>query len=156
MRVISSAASIVSEQLLGPRCLDWLADSKQTCINAPWFEGPKSTSQSVLRLSNSANVATGAVNLTLKNIVEGTQATSMTCGSDKLPALSGILPQGELVIDAAAAATCFGIFRRGDLTVTVSGQTYGLYPLMRLVSANGAMVSDQSLGRSVPGLSQGQ
>lgn len=152
MRVISSSQAIVTEQLLGPRCIDMTPDGSATCIQAPWFEGPKSVNQSVLRLNNVATTATGAVQIKLKNTVEGSQSAPQLCGPDKLPTLAAIPAQGELVFDIAAAKTCFGDFRRGDLEVTIAGSTYGIYPLMRLISANGAMVSDQSLGKSAPGI----
>lgn len=152
MRVISSSQAIVTEQLLGPRCTDMTPDGSATCILAPWFEGPKSVNQSVLRLNNVATTATGTVQLKLKNTIEGSSPAPQLCGPEKLPALAAIAPQGELVIDTAAARTCFGDFRRGDLEVTIAGATYGIYPLMRLISANGAMVSDQSLGRSGLGI----
>lgn len=152
MRLVSANPVIVTEQRLGPRCMDMTPDGSATCIQAPWFEGSKSINQSVLRLTNVATTATGAVQIKLKNTIEGSQPTPQLCGPDKLPALAAISAQGELVFDVTAAKTCFGDFRRGDLEVTIAGTTYGIYPLMRLISANGAMVSDQSLGRSAPGI----
>ncbi len=151
MRVISTATGIVTEQALGEKCVSVSGQNNSNCLIAAWYDGPASYSKSVLRLTNNAAVATGAVQIMLRNAIESSQPNGQICGSQKLPALSAIAPQGELVFDSVAAKTCFGDFRRGDLQITVDGLTTGLYPSMRLTSEDGTMVADQLIGVPVTG-----
>lgn len=153
MRMVSTSTGIVSEQALGEKCVTSSTSTASGCLIAAWYDGPKSYSKSVLRISNAGSVETGPVQIILRNATESSLQGPQTCSSLVLPALNAIPAQGELVFDSVAAKTCFGDFRRGDLFISVSGLTSGLYPSMRLVSADGAMVADQALGIQVTGAS---
>jgi hypothetical protein len=151
--MVSTSTGIVSEQALGEKCVTSSTSTASGCLIAAWYDGPKSYSKSVLRISNAGSVETGPVQIILRNATESSLQGPQTCSSLVLPALNAIPAQGELVFDSVAAKTCFGDFRRGDLFISVSGLTSGLYPSMRLVSADGAMVADQALGIQVTGAS---
>lgn len=118
--------------------------------NLPWFGGSKASTPSVVRVSNTNSIPTGAVTLTLSNIVDGSGPQTLTCNSSALSTLGSILAQGELVIGAAEANTCFGAFRRGDLKLEVAGNTTGLSPRMRVISGAGAAVAEQLVGNLSP------
>ena len=111
-------------------------------IDAPWFGGSKAATPSLVRLSNSASVATGAVTLVLSNpvLASGDSLTASTCSI-----AAGVPATGELLVDTARVTTCFGNFIRGDLAITVQGTVDRLSAKMRVLSSNGS-VSEQTLG----------
>jgi len=111
-------------------------------IDAPWFGGSKAATPSLVRLSNGASVATGAVTLVLKNpvLAAGDTLTASTCSI-----AAGVPATGELLINAAQVTSCFGNFIRGDMEITVQGTVDRLSGKMRVLSSNGS-VSEQTLG----------
>jgi hypothetical protein len=116
---------------------------------APWVGGSQSSAGTSIRLSNSG-VATGAVTLQLGAPVydAGTIAGATTCTSSTLSKLSSISANSELVISNADLTTCFGNFKRGDVTVTVQASPTSLTAKARNVNAATGVVSEISLGAS--------
>jgi hypothetical protein len=116
---------------------------------APWVGGSQSSAGTSLRLSNSG-LATGAVTLQLGAAVydAGTTAGATTCTASTLAKLSSISANSELVISNADLTTCFGDFKRGDVTVTVQAAAASLTAKARNVNAGTGVVSEISLGAS--------
>ena len=116
---------------------------------APWVGGSQSSAATSIRLSNSG-VATGSVTLQLGAAVydAGTTAGATTCTSSTLSKLSSIAANTELVISNADLTTCFGDFKRGDVTITVQAASASLTAKARNVNAASGDVSEISLGAS--------
>jgi len=116
---------------------------------APWIGGSQSSANSSIRLSNSG-VGTGAVTLQLNAPVynDGTTAGATTCTSSALSKLASIAANSELVISNADLTTCFGDFKRGDVTITVQASSTSLTAKARNVNAASGVVSEISLGAS--------
>ena len=116
---------------------------------APWVGGSQSSAATSIRLSNSG-VATGAVTLQLGAAVydAGTTAGATTCTSSTLSKLASIATGTELVISNADLTTCFGAFKRGDVTITVQASSTSLTAKARNVNAGTGVVSEISLGAS--------
>ena len=116
---------------------------------APWVGGSQSSAATSIRLSNSG-VATGAVTLQLGAPVydAGTTAGATTCTSSTLSKLASIAGNTELVISNADLTTCFGAFKRGDVTITVQASSSSLTAKARNVNAGTGVVSEISLGAS--------
>lgn len=116
---------------------------------APWVGGNQSSAGTSIRLSNSG-VATGSVTLQLGAPVynAGTTAGATTCTSSTLSKLSSIAANTELVISNADLTTCFGDFKRGDVTITVQAASASLTAKARNVNAASGDVSEISLGAS--------
>ena len=115
---------------------------------APWIGGSQSGTQSYVRVSNSGS-ATGLVTLNLLSPVYGTGTTAgaTTCTSTQLPKLASVAAGGELVISPDDLTTCFGAFRRGDLSVTLQAASGSLTAKARNVTAT--TVSELSLGNGI-------
>lgn len=116
---------------------------------APWVGGNQSAANTSIRLSNSG-VATGAVTLQLAAPVRsvGTVAGATTCTSSTLSKLGSIANGAELVISQADLTTCFGDFKRGDVTITVQASSSSLTAKARNVNAASGDVAEISLGAS--------
>jgi hypothetical protein len=116
---------------------------------APWVGGNQSAANTSIRLSNSG-VATGAVTLQLAAPVRnaGTVAGATTCTSSTLAKLASIASGAELVIAQADLTTCFGDFKRGDLTITIQASSTSLTAKARNVNAASGDVAEISLGAS--------
>jgi len=116
---------------------------------APWVGGNQSSAGTSIRLSNSG-VATGAVTLQLGAAVrnDGTVAGATTCTSSTLSKLGSIANGAELVINQADLTTCFGDFKRGDVTITVQASSTSLTAKARNVNAGSGDVTEISLGAS--------
>ena len=116
---------------------------------APWVGGSQSTTNIILRLSNSG-VATGAVTLQLAAVVRNTGTTvgATTCTSATLPSLASIAAGAELSIVAADITTCFGDFKRGDLTITVQATAASPTAKARNNNAATGNNSELSLGNT--------
>jgi hypothetical protein len=120
-----------------------------TTFVAPWLSGSQSASNTVLRIANSSAVDTGAVTLTLTS-GQKTSGTSLvavassTCTSSTLTKLTSIAGNGELQIDATDLTTCFGAFKRGDVTVVIQASKDNLSAKVR--SGSGSTITEVSLG----------
>ncbi len=139
-RVLSNG-NYITESTLEP-----LAADGTTIGSLTWFGGALATTPSIMRISNASDTPSGPVSLSLRNIINGSQPGPISCTSETLPQLSSIPAQGELVMTSSEATACFGVFRRGDLTVTISGSTKGLSTRMRVISGAGLAVAEQTLG----------
>ncbi len=119
-------------------------------VDAPWISGSVAAFPSIIRMTNNGTTATGAISLTLSSVVDGVAGTPRTCTSTggtnvgALPALAGIAPGGELLVDTAAVTTCFGNFRRGDLRITFVGGSDNVAIKQRILS--GGVAAESSLG----------
>jgi len=119
-----------------------------TSYMAPWVGGSQSTANTTIRLSNSG-VATGAVTIALANAINNTGSIAgSTCTSSTLSKLASITTGTELVISQADLTTCFGAFKRGDVTVTVQSSSTSLTAKARNVNAASGDVAEISLGAS--------
>ena len=120
-----------------------------TNYTAPWVGGSQSSANTSIRLSNSG-VVTGAVTLQLGAPVynDGTTAGATTCTSATLSKLASIAANSELVISNADLTTCFGDFKRGDVTITVQASSDSLTAKARNVNSGTGVVSEISLGAS--------
>jgi len=116
---------------------------------APWVGGNQSAANTSIRLSNSG-VATGSITLQLGAPVynTGTTAGATTCTSSTLSKLSSIAANSELVISQADLTTCFGDFKRGDVTITIQAASASLTAKARNVNAASGDVAEISLGAS--------
>lgn len=116
---------------------------------APWVGGSQSSANTSIRLSNSG-VATGSVTLQLgaPTYNTGTTAGATTCTSSTLSKLASIAANSELVISNADLTTCFGDFKRGDVTITIQAASASLTAKARNVNAGTGDVSEISLGAS--------
>ena len=117
---------------------------------APWVGGSQAPYGTTLRLTNSG-VATGAVTLQLGAPIynAGTPAGATTCTATALPKLASIGANSELVISTADLATCFGAFKRGDVTITVQASAATLAVKARNVNPTTGDVSEISLSSNV-------
>ncbi len=121
-----------------------------TYVDAPWISGNVATFPSVIRLTNNGTASTGPISLTLSSVVDGVAGTPRTCTGTggpnvgTLPALSGIAPGAELLVDTLAVTTCFGNFRRGDLRITFQGSSDNVAIKQRILS--GGVAAESSLG----------
>lgn len=116
---------------------------------APWVGGSQSSAATSIRLSNSG-VATGSVTLQLgaPTYDAGTTPGATTCTSSTLSKLASIAANTELVISNADLTTCFGAFKRGDVTITIQAASASLTAKARNVNAGTGVVSEISLGAS--------
>jgi hypothetical protein len=100
--------------------------------------------------NNGTTATTGSISLALSSVRDGVAGTPRTCTAlggtniGALPALAGIAPGGELLVDTAAVTTCFGNFRRGDLRITFQGSSDSVSIKQRIIS--GSVASESSLG----------
>jgi hypothetical protein len=121
-----------------------------TYVDAPWISGNVAAFPSIIRMTNNGTSATGPISLALSSVVDGVAGTPRSCTSTggtnvgALPALAGIAPGGELLVDTAAVTTCFGNFRRGDLRITFQGSSDSVSIKQRIIS--GSVASESSLG----------
>jgi len=115
-----------------------------TTFYAPWFGDGSNGIGYTVRLSNAGTTAIPFVQLKLASpfvaATSGTVAGTATCSVGTVPA------KGELLITSAMAASCFGGFKRGDLTViTGNASTAATTAKMRATAVNGT-VTEVTLG----------
>jgi len=121
-----------------------------TYVDAPWISGNVAAFPSVIRLTNNGTVSTGPISLTLSSVVDGVAGTPRSCTSaggtnvGALPALAGVAPGAELLLDVPAVTTCFGNFRRGDLRIAFQGGSDNVSIKQRILS--GGVAAESSLG----------
>jgi len=122
-----------------------------TTFVAPWMSGSESSAATVLRIANASSVDTGPVTLTLtsgkKNgVTAGTivSVDSSVCTSTTLTKLGSIAGNGELLVDSTDLFTCFGAFKRGDVTAVIQASKDNLSAKVR--SGSGSTITEVSLG----------
>lgn len=114
-----------------------------TNFTAPWVSGTGAAT-SVIRISNSNSVASGAVTVRLMNAVKvvGGVATPVTSTAVYN---AGTVPAGaDLQITSSQLVGAFGEFTRGDVQVTINSSTAGFTAKMR--NTRDGATFEQSLG----------
>jgi len=115
---------------------------------APWVGDGSNGITYTIRLANKTATAIPYATATLLNPnVTGTTGTAGTSGICNL----GTIPaSGELLVTSASLATCFGAFKRSDVTLTVGTGTTGASVIAgvtaKMRASAAGIVSDVTLG----------
>jgi hypothetical protein len=115
-----------------------------TTINAPWVGDGSNGIKYLIRIANkSSSAAVTSVNAFLLNPF-GVVAAGGTVLQNAACPMGSIAAKGELLVDSAKLAECFGAFKRSDVRFVIQG-TSSVTAKMRSTTPNGTQ-TESSLG----------
>lgn len=147
---LALAAAYTAQPTFGPSSLQNITREGSAYL-LPWVASgalaTKSTSNSVVRISNIGTEPTGAVSLELL-----TSSAGVAPSTTLVPVASSIASKGELVLTSDLIQSYIGSdFGRGDVRITVEGQAGDLVVRRFVQSTTTGALSEVSLGRSATG-----
>lgn len=147
---LTLAAGYTAQPAFGPSSLQSITREGSTVL-LPWVASQTlvgtSQNETIVRIANIGNAATGAVSAELLTSSAGVPASTAL-----VPLASSIAKGGELVITSGTLQTAFGAdFGRGDVRITVEALPAGLIVRRFVRNVVNNALTEVSLGRDVGG-----